>query len=144
MACNPADEETATIVPATPSASAPVSTETDVLLATPVNPNNTSIPVLPPVTQVAPPPINMGSVSNPNPEHGQPGHRCDISVGAPLPPTGAPNAAAAVPAQPPVPMNGTPPSPVISTPPSAVGKMVNPAHGQPGHRCEIAVGAPLN
>ncbi|MEJ7671620.1 MAG: hypothetical protein WKF59_02640 [Chitinophagaceae bacterium] len=23
-------------------------------------------------------------------------------------------------------------------------KVLNPAHGQPGHRCEIAVGAPLN
>lgn len=142
MACNPADEETATMAPATPSASAPVTTAADASSVTPVNPNNTSISVLPPVTQVAPPPINMGSVSNPNPAHGQPGHRCDISVGAPLPPTGAPNAA--VPVQPPVQMNGTPPPPVMLNTPSTAGKMVNPAHGLPGHRCEIAVGAPLN
>jgi uncharacterized protein YvpB len=60
-----------------------------------------------------------------NPEHGKPGHRCDIAVGAPL------NSAAPKPI-----------TEVASTAYAASGK--NPAHGQPGHRCDIAVGAPLN
>jgi len=66
-----------------------------------------------------------------NPAHGQPGHRCDIPVGAPL---NSPPAAASKPQQ-----------PVISTgtPPAASTGMVNPAHGQPGHDCSVPVGAPL-
>ena len=71
-----------------------------------------------------------------NPAHGEPGHRCDISVGAPL---------NSVPAQPTV--TNTTQTPVkINTPPATqtVAAGMNPAHGQPGHRCDIAVGAPLN
>lgn len=73
-----------------------------------------------------------------NPAHGQPGHKCEIPVGAPL--------------------NSAPPKPVaqnataqtVSAIPApqpqqlASGKGLNPAHGQPGHRCDISVGAPLN
>lgn len=115
-----------------------------------------------------------------NPAHGQPGHRCDIAVGAPL------NSASSVPVGPaqiqqpgqstplmqvksqsapstPVmqvnaqtvqsapiiqskaqPSNTTPKSPVVTTQNSAVAAGMNPVHGQPGHRCDIAVGAPLN
>ncbi len=84
-----------------------------------------------------------------NPAHGQPGHRCDIAVGAPLnsPPatvkqTVSPASAAPVQSTP-VPGNDlTPSKGVINTGVSANG--LNPAHGQPGHRCDIAVGAPLN
>jgi len=66
-----------------------------------------------------------------NPPHGQPGHRCDISVGAPL---------NSKPTQP-----VSQPSATVSTPqPQATAPGMNPPHGQPGHRCEIAVGAPLN
>ncbi|WP_181307490.1 hypothetical protein [Rufibacter sp. XAAS-G3-1] len=73
-----------------------------------------------------------------NPAHGQPGHRCDIQVGAPLnsPPqtTATPGAAPA----------GLPPAPVLpSAPPISTAKGLNPPHGQPGHDCSIAVGAPL-
>jgi hypothetical protein len=39
-------------------------------------------------------------------------------------------------------------TPVVNSTPAttttAVAPGMNPAHGQPGHRCEIAVGAPLN
>lgn len=72
-----------------------------------------------------------------NPAHGQPGHRCDIKVGDPL--TGA--APATITTQPQQPM-GT----VVPPPPAqgATEAGKNPAHGQPGHRCDIAVGAPLN
>jgi hypothetical protein len=87
-----------------------------------------------------------------NPPHGQPGHRCDIAVGAPL------NSA---PAQP---QNATPAAtnnqggflgsgnaenttpaatpPAQTTAPGMQGKP-NPAHGEPGHRCDIQVGQPL-
>ena len=93
-----------------------------------------------------------------NPEHGMPGHRCDISVGAPLnsapatPPATTPTVQAA-PAQPQG--NGspsisvTPFSPGSATPapaPAAAVKTapgMNPPHGEPGHDCAIAVGAPL-
>jgi hypothetical protein len=70
-----------------------------------------------------------------NPAHGQPGHRCDIAVGAPLNSASVKNTAA-----------GTPVSnnPVSATNTSATSAKLNPSHGQPGHRCDIAVGAPLD
>lgn len=82
-----------------------------------------------------------------NPEHGQPGHRCDIPVGAPLSsppqqnqpmPSGSsaaigfntnPNGQA-VPAPAIVPQPGTKPA-------------INPPHGEPFHNCDIKVGDPL-
>ena len=66
-----------------------------------------------------------------NPPHGEPGHRCEIPVGAPL--------------------DGAPVAPPESAKPSAEAvkadggdKNLNPPHGEPGHRCEIPVGSPLN
>jgi hypothetical protein len=73
-----------------------------------------------------------------NPPHGQPGHRCDISVGAPLNSKPAPaTTATTVNAQPQVTMKEIP-----TTTKTAPG--MNPPHGEAGHRCDIAVGAPLN
>lgn len=70
-----------------------------------------------------------------NPAHGQPGHRCDLAVGAPLVNSdGTP-----VPAANPQNIQSAP----VSTAPEPAGLKVNPAHGQPGHRCDIQVGAPL-
>jgi hypothetical protein len=68
-----------------------------------------------------------------NPEHGQPNHRCDIAVGAPLnSPTTKQSVAPASPA------------PVLSLPANASGSVgLNPPHGQPGHDCAIPVGQPL-
>jgi len=80
-----------------------------------------------------------------NPPHGQPGHRCDITVGAPLNSKPAPtNVQPAVTTATPA---GTTPSNVTikevpNTTKTAPG--MNPPHGEPGHRCDIAVGAPLN
>ena len=91
-----------------------------------------------------------------NPPHGQPGHRCEIAVGAPL--NSAPtqpqqaaqpanngqgflnqgNAQAAAPQA--TPQQAAKPAQV--TAPGMQGKP-NPAHGQPGHRCDISVGQPL-
>lgn len=70
-----------------------------------------------------------------NPAHGQPGHDCAVPVGAPL--TGNSNAANpnSVKMQP-IKTNATPVQ-------SSGSGNINPAHGQPGHRCDIKVGDPL-
>jgi len=126
--------------------------------------NTTVIPgtVNPPVTVTQPQTVTMNPQNNPvitnpqtitqtaaaqtttaagmNPAHGEPGHRCDISVGAPLNSKPAPPATvqpAPVTAQPQVTMKEVP-----TTTKTAPG--MNPPHGEPGHKCEIAVGAPLN
>jgi hypothetical protein len=75
---------------------------------------------------------STGTTDSPmlNPAHGQPGHRCELPVGAPL--TG--NASTQTPTT----------IPVAATQPAApAGLTLNPAHGQPGHRCDLPVGAPL-
>lgn len=77
-----------------------------------------------------------------NPPHGQPGHRCDISVGAPLnsPPGQKPAAApTAVPTQAAAPTTITP----VNNASIVTAPGMNPPHGQPGHRCDIQVGQPL-
>ncbi|OAB29771.1 hypothetical protein SAMN05444395_107137 [Flavobacterium fryxellicola] len=76
-----------------------------------------------------------------NPAHGQPGHRCDIAVGAPL------NAPVAT-TQTTVKQNATAPAPTVTTTAAPVETTptpegMNPPHGQTNHRCDIAVGAPL-
>lgn len=74
-----------------------------------------------------------------NPPHGQPGHDCNIAVGAPL--GGSSN----VPANPGAQINT--PAPVMTAPlpvlSGGVTGKINPPHGQPGHDCGVAVGAPL-
>lgn len=71
-----------------------------------------------------------------NPQHGLPGHRCDLPVGAPLTAS-----AGSTP-------NPTPTSQLPSTSVSPIrvdqSPRVNPAHGEPGHDCSVPVGAPLN
>lgn len=76
-----------------------------------------------------------------NPPHGEPGHRCEIPVGAPLDGSSAPAATSmTVP-----PASGTT-APVVTAPPSpatgATGK-INPPHGEPGHDCAVPVGSLL-
>ncbi|KQT22060.1 hypothetical protein ASG31_01590 [Chryseobacterium sp. Leaf404] len=100
------------------------------------------------VQQVSAPPGML------NPAHGQPGHRCDIAVGQPLDAAPAQNAPASaqninVNAGQTVNVNPAAVSPgkiavdgngkVAQTAPG-----MNPPHGQPGHRCDIPVGQPLN
>lgn len=98
-------------------------------------------------------PAPMTTAPGMNPPHGQPGHRCDIPVGQPL--NGQP--ATVAPATQNVNVSG---GNTIQIDPNAVspgkitldnnGKQVktapgmNPPHGQPGHRCDIPVGQPLN
>ena len=85
-----------------------------------------------------------------NPAHGQPGHNCDMAAGAPLSSAGTNSITSAIPTnaapatiQPQNPaINNS--SPLLSVPNPKATAGLNPAHGQPGHKCDIAVGAPLN
>ena len=126
----------------------------------PIQENTTSVP-----QAVAPPSqpqtVNPNQVVTQNPAnakglntaHGQAGHRCDIAVGAPLNSpikkapisTGKPatitqrnnavnTSANAVPA---ILKSNTTTTPVVTAP------GMNPPHGQEGHKCDVAVGAPL-
>ena len=105
-----------------------------------VLPQTANVPAVPTVT----------SAAGLNPEHGKPGHRCDIAVGAPL--DSKPAAVTSTPASPVnITPNATLPKPVTvtqtpaanPTTPVITGAGLNPEHGKPGHRCDIAVGAPL-
>jgi hypothetical protein len=112
-------------------------------VSVPSTPSNN--PVLPGNNAAPAAPIIPGGKLNP--AHGQPGHRCDIAVGAPLPAT----TAAPVlhnPAITPVQNSSTTINPTTAVQPqpaaaTTVAKGINPPHGQPGHRCDIAVGQPL-
>lgn len=78
-----------------------------------------------------------------NPPHGEPGHRCEIPVGAPL--DGSTGVSAATQQ---TMTTGGDASPetfgkVASPPTNASGARLNPPHGEPGHICEIPVGEPL-
>ncbi|WNM20395.1 hypothetical protein [Flavobacterium capsici] len=84
-----------------------------------------------------------------NPPHGQPGHRCDIQVGAPLssPPGAKPATMGTATAKhlDPSMFTTTPAASPATAETTAVvtepGK--NPPHGQEGHVCSIPVGADL-
>ncbi|MBC3539077.1 hypothetical protein ACFSC6_07440 [Rufibacter sediminis] len=131
MGCSKSKDETAagttagqnTTLPGTTSASSPAPAVTTQ-----------------PATTTTTPAVTAGL----NPAHGQPGHRCDIQVGAPLnspPGVTANSGAASTPAARPA---GLPPAPVLPVgPPVVTAQGMNPPHGQPGHDCSIAVGAPL-
>ncbi len=92
---------------------------------------NTQAETITPVEKTAAPVKSVDGVAL-NPAHGQPRHRCDISVGAPL--DSAPT---------PVKTNDQM-SDVVLDKGSALPKGTpNPAHGQPGHRCDVKVGEAL-
>jgi len=87
-------------------------------------------------------PLPGNNNSRLNPAHGQPGHRCEIAVGAPL--DSKPAALNPAQIQPAVSANQIVPATNASPVVQNVAAGINPAHGQPNHRCDIAVGAPLN
>lgn len=158
ISCNQAKKDTA---------------ETQQLPALPLNQKQTtavSLDQTKPVnaeTEKQPSVIKDNSAIKLNPPHGEPNHRCDIPVGAPLnsPPVNAPqistnNQIQAAPIQnsntaPVIPNNSN--APTIEnakrinstqtlrtvTPNTGTKPRLNPPHGQPWHRCEIAVGSPL-
>ena len=79
-------------------------------------------------------PVTSGDGVAMNPAHGQPGHRCEIPVGAPLDSKPAPV------------KTNTNTSDVFlddSNSTTLPKGTLNPAHGQPGHRCDVQVGKPL-
>lgn len=120
-----------------------------------------SDPTTVPVTATSTEPAVVNATATPpelNPPHGQPFHRCDIPVGSPL------NAAPSVKSlqsQPAPQINRTGMAPTLenaarlnnpqvnnTAAPTVAnansGKpKLNPPHGQPFHRCDIAVGSPL-
>ena len=84
-----------------------------------------------------------------NPPHGEPGHVCEIPVGAPLDGSAGsnsqtiqidPNAGGTQTIT--APQAG---GPIMQAAPAAGGGSgrINPPHGEPGHVCEIPVGDPL-
>lgn len=107
---------------------------------------------------LTPNPQQVATKKGMNPPHGQAGHRCDIAVGAPLnsPPgnTNQPKIGAATTQQidpskfTTQTTTTTQPTgaPAILNPDAAqttTAPGMNPPHGQAGHQCGIAVGAPL-
>ena len=102
---------------------------------------NNSAPVAPESNTVS---VNQTQPTAPgmNPPHGQPNHRCDIPVGAPLNSKKAePTTVKSTDIQ----TSTTTPIavPQNNTSSTSVAAGMNPEHGQPGHRCDIPVGAPL-
>ncbi|MFD1603543.1 hypothetical protein ACFSJW_11510 [Flavobacterium artemisiae] len=97
-------------------------------------------------TQLTNPNTVLSDTKGINPAHGQPGHRCDIAVGAPLnsAPTQQAQAVQAQAGQTVQVNTGQPQVVTTTTTPVKTAKGMNPPHGQPGHRCDIPVGAPLN
>lgn len=103
------------------------------------SPTITNTPSISPQASIITPQASKPVAKGMNPEHGKPGHRCDIGVGEPL--DSKPEAIKAeVPSTTKTDAPITPLLPASSTP---VAEGMNPEHGKPGHRCEIAVGAPL-
>lgn len=86
-----------------------------------------------------------------NPPHGEKYHRCDIQVGAPIDSPAPVNAAPVATPQsvPANTFNTNPISPSLqgsssaSAAPTGPKPAVNPPHGEPYHRCDLQVGAPL-
>jgi hypothetical protein len=136
----------ATQVNTTPSTTTPAAaTPAQQTVVTP-----TANTIQPPATNVQPVPVTTKTAAGLNPKHGMPGHRCDIPEGAPLNSQPSSNIVAPQPVQQ-SPVNITKsqsaaipqPTPVTAAP-VATGAGLNPEHGKPGHRCDIAVGVPLN
>lgn len=83
----------------------------------------------------------MSTPAGINPPHGELNHRCDIAVGAPLNTAGS-GGTSLQPAS--LQSTQTVSSPQTVTAKTVTAKGMNPPHGETNHRCDIAVGAPLN
>lgn len=136
LSSKPATQPSTFINPVT-TATTPKTKPTTTYTAPFINPDVKA--VTNPVTNFRP---TTQSSAGLNPAHGQPGHRCDINVGQPLNSKPAQTSST-------TPTTTTLPtitSPTITptTNTITVAPGMNPAHGQPGHRCDIKVGQPLN
>jgi hypothetical protein len=153
MACKSSDkEQTPTTTTTTTPANTPATTPTTTTNTNTTTPSQDVVPsgaALPPVSQpttVTPAPTTaVKTAAGLNPAHGEPGHRCDIPVGSPL--STAPAKTTTPTIQPtvnPQPVTVSQPTVVNTAPATKVAPGMNPAHGEPGHRCDIPVGSPLN
>ncbi|MES2813251.1 MAG: hypothetical protein V4670_12330 [Bacteroidota bacterium] len=79
-----------------------------------------------------------------NPAHGQPGHVCGIAVGAPLDSKPNTTSTSTTVQNSSTPALLTPANNTANTTQVKVEPGMNPPHGQEGHVCGIAAGAPLN
>lgn len=110
-----------------------------------------SVPATVPAKAASTEPAVINATGTPpklNPAHGQPFHRCDIAVGSPLNAAPSVNNTKAAPTMQNGPRLNNPPvnnptAPTVANA-NATPPKLNPAHGQPFHRCEIPVGSPLN
>jgi len=83
-----------------------------------------------------------------NPPHGEPGHVCEIAVGAPLDGSAPPANIVTDPTSTGGSNSMSVPPPMFNSSPATSGMELpsgtpNPAHGEPGHKCELQVGDPL-
>lgn len=108
------------------------------------------------VTPTTAQPVKVGKGMNP--AHGQPGHRCDVAVGAPLNSAPAKTTTASTQSATITSAGSTPGTvtkngatitttnnnlPATIAAPVETAPGMNPPHGQEGHVCSVAVGAPL-
>ncbi|TFH65374.1 MAG: hypothetical protein E4G91_02715 [Candidatus Zixiibacteriota bacterium] len=130
MACNKSSKE----------GSASNSGTTQSATASPQSSKVSPVPLANPTTAAPLKATESATTAGMNPPHGQPNHRCDIAVGAPLnsPPAKGPTQPITV--QP----NVTTQTTAIPTTTTSTAAGMNPPHGQPNHRCDIKVGEPLN
>lgn len=138
-----------------PQESSEAKADTTATAATPAAPTTiTPVQANQPVqatTAVTPQPAQVAKTApGMNPPHGQPGHRCEIAVGAPLSSAPAKSQPKMTPTPgsatvKPVGNSGAPAllSQPAATPVTATAPGMNPPHGQEGHVCSVAVGAPL-
>lgn len=157
MACNSNDKDTESTI-----------SESDVTSGTMIA-EDSSAPTMTPPVNTAGAVQSEVPADGLNPAHGLPGHRCDLAVGAPLSsaPAPAPNANNIILSDDQMQIQGatevqTPPAstPTTQQPRSIMSAPttndpagtpattttapgMNPPHGQPGHDCAVAVGAPL-
>lgn len=133
--------DTAKAAPATVTSSGDSVTIPANMQATPTGSQPQAVQVQPQQVQTVATPAPAATAKGMNPPHGQPGHRCDIAVGAPL--NSAPKAQIQTTASTTPQVVTTPAQVTPTSAPTVTAPGMNPPHGQPGHDCSIAVGAPL-
>jgi hypothetical protein len=148
FACNNADSSKVTAATTTDTSQQTIPTVTTTPDQTQVINNSATSPTPVGVPAIQQPSATQAAVGM-NPAHGQPGHRCEIPVGAPLnsAPVSQTAPASATPVAAPT-MSATPATLTPSAAPATVAPVttlpgMNPPHGQPGHDCAIKVGDPL-
>jgi len=113
------------------------SADADVIIPTP---DRAEAP--PPLTHPIEEQVSPEGVTDPNPPHGDPGHRCEIAVGASLSSAPPPGMADPEPSTAPA-FTTIPASPAAGAAGGGTPPGMNPPHGEPGHDCNVAVGSPL-